>query len=192
MESLLRFGKSLGIVTLACALFVALLAVIWQFLVGVETSLQFIVTNLLAEQFAEDPDVARDLASSLSILIQYTVLAVFGVTLCASASWLAITNFVHVNGHGEADTWLWARFIVILTRFIVILIGAAVSAAVPIYIFKFGDFDGGDLLREHLVILSVLYSVIVFAVFFMLFGSLLATPKHMRTAVPLASKLLKG
>jgi len=185
MESLLRFGKSLGIVTLACALFIVLLAVIWQVLVGVETSLQFVVTNLLAEQFAEDPDVARDLASSLSILIQYTVLAVFGVTLCASASWLAIANFVHVNGPGEADTWLWAWIIVIL-------IGAAVSAAVPIYFFKVGDFDGGDLLREHLVILSVLYSVIVFAVFFLLFGSLLATPRHMRTAVPLASKLLKG
>jgi hypothetical protein len=138
----------------------------------------------MVEEYAQQTDMARSLASSLSRLIQYTVLAVFGVTLCASASWLAIANFVHVNGPGEADTWIWAWFIVIL-------IGAAVSATVPIYFFEVGDFDGG-LLSENLVIPSVLYSVIVFAVFFMLFGSLLATPKHMRTAVPLASKLLKG
>mgnify|MGYP001391658291 CR=1 FL=1 len=122
----------------------------------VMSSLNFIVFNLLKAEYAEQPDFAAALASDLSVLIQYTVLAVFGVILCASASWLAIANFVHVNGPGEADTWLWAWIIVIL-------IGAAASAAVPIYYF---NFDGSDLLQERLVVVSVLCSVIVFAVFF--------------------------
>ena len=179
MNMIFRFGKSVGLVAATYALILLMIFVVWR-LAGVESGYRYIIKHLLSSEFASDPEFAKEMAIDLGVFIQVTVLSTFGTLFIASIIWLAIASFVRIDRPGDARTWVWAWFIVFL-------IGVAVNVGVPTYIFTVVT----DLLRLDQLLLTVILSLAVFSLCFLLIGSILATPRHMRTAIPLISKIYK-
>ena len=178
--SWIRFVKSIGVVALLCALSIALIFVVWEFAVGPTTQNAFILKYIINPDMLDDPETNEYYVGQLSKMCQLATLSQFGNIFIFSVIWLAVANFVHINKPGDGNTWIWVWIMVFL-------VGAAVSAIIPIYIFQ-EEADG--LMRGERVIPFVIIFIIVFSAFYYFIGSLLATPKHMVTAIPLATKIL--
>lgn len=180
MSSLLRFAKSIGIIASVCILLILAFFLTWQ-LSGAESGYRFVIRNLLSGDFAGDDIFAKEMAIDLVFEIQQTVLFCIGIIFLASAAWLAFANFVPVTRPGEARNWVWVWFAILIS-------GAVASGAIPSIMFLMET----DLLRADQIMPSVFLSIIIYGIVFFVFGSLLATPAHMRTAVPLATKFKMG
>jgi hypothetical protein len=181
MVSWIRFVKSIGIVALICALSITVIFIIWEFAVGPTSQNALINKYLLNPELqVDDPAFTEAVVGDLIALIQQSILAEFLGIFIISAIWLAVANFVRVNRPGDASTWVWVWYMVCL-------LGAAASAVIPIFAFQ---EQGDDLMRPERIIPFVIGFILFFGAFYYFVGSLLATPKHMINAIPLATKIL--
>ena len=176
MNSLIRFGKSISVIAAVCVALVLILLLAWQ-LVGAESGYKFVIRNLLTPAFAEG-ELGREMAMELVSQLQQTIILCIAIMFVASAGWLAFANFIPVARPGEARNWAWVWFAIFVA-------GALASGAITAFTF----FVKTDLLRPDQVVPSVIFSILAYSIVYFVFGSLLATPAHMRTAVPLATNL---
>ena len=178
--SWLRFLKSMGFILISCAIVVALLFTIWEFVIGPTSANAFINKYLLNPQFQGEPEITVEMVGALITILQKTILWEFIVIIGISAVWLGAANFIPVNKPGEASNWVWAWYMIFL-------FGAALSALVPIYQLQ---INGDELLRSERVIPIILILIFLYTIIFYFIGSLLATPRHMITSVPLATRII--
>jgi len=179
--SWIRFVKSIGTVAVVCAISILLIFIFWEFAVGPTNANAFINKYLLNPELqGDDPAFTEAVVSDLIALIQKSIVAEFAAIFVVSSIWLAIANFIHINRPGDAITWVWVWYMVLL-------LGAAVSAVIPIFTFQ---EQGDDLMRGERVIPFVIAFIVFFGAFFYFIGSLLATPRHMITSIPLAARIL--
>jgi hypothetical protein len=159
---------------------------IWIFFVA--SDLELVINLLLDPQFNyEDYDNNREHALELISVIQaaFVSLAVWSLTL--SFAWLLVTAFLRPERPGQVShlQFVWG---VILTIGIV-----GVLAIFGHHLFEFPFLGGGqtEFLRPELrAPLSVIW-ILMFLVSFVFFGSVLATPKISRPAVPFAAAILR-
>ncbi len=179
--SWIRFVKSIGIVAVVCAISIFLIIIFWEFAVGPTSANAFVNKYLLNPELqGDDPAFTEALVSDLIELVQNMIVAEFAAIFVMSLIWLAVANFIHINRPGDAITWVWVWYMVFL-------LGAAVSAGIPIFAFQ---EKGDDLIRGERVIPFVIAFIAFFGAFFYFIGSLLATPRHMITSIPLAARIL--
>jgi len=181
MVSWVRFIKSIGTIAVACTVSIFLIFILWEFAVGPTSANAFVNKYLLNPELqGDDPTFTEAVVGDLIAIIQGAVIAEFTAIFVFSLIWLAVANFIHINRPGDAITWVWVWYMVFL-------LGAAVSAVIPIFSFQ---EQGDDLMRAERIIPFVMAFIVFFGAFFYFIGSLLATPRHMITAIPLATRIL--
>ena len=180
MNSVMRFLTSTLIV--AGLLFIALVLLVAVFLLGIgmDDWYRFAIGNLIQLEQADEAEIAKELAEDLTVYLQHAVIGNFGAVFCASLVWLIIANFMPVNKPGDAGDYVWAWIVILL-------LGAAGSVFVTLAFLIFE----ADFMKPSLMVTAIFISIIVFCIVYYFIGSVLATPKHMRTAVPFAARIFR-